>query len=221
MKRHQRALEILLILIAPALLALTAARIVTVGAWFFDFEYYRAGFPPDSYSFTQDQRREYAPYALEYIRDNLDIAYLSERALPGGLPMFTSRELAHLRDVQIVTQAAFVVHGALLLAAIGAAAYLARQPATRPALRRAASGGGALTLALVGALAVIGLLGWDRFFDAFHALFFETGTWTFHYSDTLIRLYPPQFWFDAALAVGGMTAAGAAALAALGHFTKK
>ena len=35
--------------------------------------------------------------------------------------------------------------------------------------------------------------------------FFEDGTWQFYYTDTLIRLYPEQFWFDASLTVGIMT----------------
>ncbi|NDJ62146.1 MAG: DUF1461 domain-containing protein, partial [Chloroflexi bacterium] len=44
---------------------------------------------------------------------------------------------------------------------------------------------------------------WDYFFTLFHNLFFESGTWQFLYSDTLIRLFPEQFWFDAALIIGG------------------
>jgi integral membrane protein (TIGR01906 family) len=215
--RSTRILQLLLTLAAPALLALTAVRLVTLGTWFIDFEYGRSDFPEDRYGFTQAQRREYANYAMRYIRDNLGTAYLGERTLPDGDPMFTERELSHMQDVQAVTQAAFVVHAALLVFAAAAGVYLARCPQRRPALRRAAYWGGMLTLALIVSLIVVGVLSWDLFFDTFHAIFFESGTWRFHASDTLLRLFPQQFWFDAALAVGGLTAAGALGLVVAGR----
>jgi integral membrane protein (TIGR01906 family) len=59
---------------------------------------------------------------------------------------------------------------------------------------------------------VSAVVAWDTFFTAFHQLFFAGGTWVFAYSDTLIRLFPEQFWFDAALTVGGLTLLGALAL---------
>jgi len=33
-------------------------------------------------------------------------------------------------------------------------------------------------------------------------MFFSGSTWLFNYTDTLIRLYPVQFWFDAATFIG-------------------
>lgn len=211
-----RTLQILLIIVMPVVLTLTAVRLVVAGTWFLDFEYGRAGFPPDSYGFSQEERREYAAYPLAYMRDHLDLAYLSERALPDGSPMFTERELGHMEDVQVVTHAAFTVHLALLGFVVLASVYLAWRPERRPALWRAAFGGGALTLALLAGLVVVGLLSWSLFFDTFHALFFESGTWRFYRDDTLIRLFPQQFWFDAALTIGVVTAIGAGALIALG-----
>ena len=49
------------------------------------------------------------------------------------------------------------------------------------------------------------LISWDTFFTNFHKVFFEGDSWLFRRSDTLIRLFPEQFWFDAALTVGGLT----------------
>ncbi len=212
-----RALAALLVVFTPFLLVLTAARVVMSGTWFLDFEYGRAGFPTDPYGFTQAERRAYAVYPLEYMRDGLDLSHLSARTLPDGRPLFTARELGHMDDVQRVTQAVFMVHWLLLALAVLAAVSLARRPATRPALRRAAFWGGALTLGLLVGLALLGVLAWDVFFDAFHMLFFEQGTWQFARSDTLIRLFPQAFWFDAALTIAVLTAAGAALLAALGR----
>jgi len=40
------------------------------------------------------------------------------------------------------------------------------------------------------------VLAWSTFFVQFHELLFPPGTWTFAYSDSLIRLFPEKFWFD-------------------------
>jgi len=43
-------------------------------------------------------------------------------------------------------------------------------------------------------------------------VFFEGDTWLFLPTDTLIRLYPEKFWFDAAVGIGGLTLLEAIAL---------
>ena len=53
----------------------------------------------------------------------------------------------------------------------------------------------------LGALAV---LGWQQFFTEFHRLFFASGSWTFALEDTLIRLFPGQFWIDAGIVIAGL-----------------
>jgi uncharacterized membrane protein len=49
------------------------------------------------------------------------------------------------------------------------------------------------------------VLAFYPFFVFFHNVFFESGTWTFYWSDTLIRLFPARFWQDTFIWVGGMT----------------
>jgi uncharacterized membrane protein len=44
------------------------------------------------------------------------------------------------------------------------------------------------------------------FFADFHHLFFQGNSWLFPDSDTLIRLYPLQFWQDAVLSIGIISA---------------
>ena len=39
--------------------------------------------------------------------------------------------------------------------------------------------------------------------NALHDLLFPPGTWIFPFSDTLIRLFPEQFWRDALAALAG------------------
>lgn len=197
----------LIVVALPVFLVLTGVRIVMSEA-FLEFEYNRPGFPPDRYGFTQAERLRYAPYTVRYLLDNESDDYLAALTHQGE-PLFTEREVRHMRDVQTVTRVAFRVHlaaaGLLLLAALA----LVWRPETRRALRQALFEGGTLTILLMLTVIVLALANWDFFFTGFHRLFFEGDSWLFSTRATLIRLFPERFWFDAALAIGGLTFIGA------------
>jgi integral membrane protein (TIGR01906 family) len=55
---------------------------------------------------------------------------------------------------------------------------------------------GLATVIALALIALVILIAWPIFFVQFHELLFPPGTWTFAYSDSLIRLFPEQFWFD-------------------------
>jgi len=88
-----------------------------------------------------------------------------------------------------------------LVVVLGAAALGVRTRLYAPA---ALLGGSLLTAALLAVVGGLMLLRWELFFTGFHELFFAPGTWTFPYSDTLIRLYPEQFWADVGLVIVGL-----------------
>jgi len=69
-------------------------------------------------------------------------------------------------------------------------------------------------VALIGGLAVVA---WQVWFVAFHRVFFAAGTWTFEYTDTLIRHFPERFWFDAALTLAAISLAGGLLAAWIGR----
>ncbi len=192
----------------PILLVLASVRLVMTPV-FLHFEYTRPSFPEDFYGFTTEERLRYAPYAVDYLLNGEDINFLSDLRLPDGSAMYNVRELQHMRDVKVVTQITFVVAFILGIVAITAVYLLGRETTTRSQLRVALLNGSILTLGIVAAVVVAAVINWDFFFTGFHTLFFEGGTWRFAYSDTLIRLFPEQFWFDAALLIGGMTTLGA------------
>lgn len=194
-----------LTLVLPLLLVIAAARLVMTPA-FVSFEYHRPNFPADFYGFTREDRLTYAPYAIDYLLNGEGIDYLGDLTFPDGQPLFNARELRHMVDVKTFTQLAFgfaVIAGTL---AISAAAYLRRRPAH---LRAGLRDGAVLTIAIIAAITITAIFNWEFFFTGFHQLFFESGTWQFLYSDTLIRLFPEQFWFDAALTLGALTLIGA------------
>jgi integral membrane protein (TIGR01906 family) len=198
----------LITLVVPLWLPLSGVRIVATNA-FLHFEYNRADFPADYFGFTEQDRLQYAPYALDYLNNNKGIAYLADLTFPDGKPQYNERELAHMADVKQVAQIAFGFYGILTVVLLISVLFLLRDMTTRNTLFDALAHAGYLTLALILTLLLIAALSWEVFFESFHRLFFPDGTWRFEYSDTLIRLFPERFWSDAALTIGVFTVIGA------------
>ena len=192
----------------PAFLVLTGVRLVMSEAFIW-LEYNRPGFPADRYGFSKAERLKYAPYAVRYLLNGANIDYLGDLTFDDGEPLYTADELKHMEDVKVVTRGARRVHTLLSVAFVAAILALAWQRETRWALRRGLADGGIFTIFLMVTLAVFIFASWDLFFEGFHRIFFKGNSWQFSNSDTLIRLFPEQFWFDAALSIGVMTLGGA------------
>ena len=207
-----RIAQVLLAVLAPITLLLGAVRLVA-SPLFLWLEYHRPGFPEDDYGFTTADRMHYGSAGLDYLGNAAGSRYLSSLTHEGQ-PLFTAAEVSHMTDVKIVMLAATAALVVLTLACAALAWYLHR---TSPGgVRRALFAGAVwLLIALVG-LGVLAATGWEAFFAGFHSLFFADGTWTFSTADSLIRLYPGQFWVDAAFAVALLTLAGALLTLVLG-----
>jgi integral membrane protein (TIGR01906 family) len=202
-----RVLRVYLTLALPVLLVLASIRVVMT-PMFLSFEYMRADFPEDVYGFTREDRLTYAPYAVDYLLNGEGITYLSDLRFPDGTSLYNARELHHMRDVKAVTQIAFFVAVVMGIGAIVVSVVLRRFSGR--SMWQGLFSGSVVTLAIIAAIVIAAVINWDFFFTGFHTLFFTSGSWRFAYSDTLIRLFPEQFWFDAALLIGGLTTLGAA-----------
>lgn len=201
------AARLLITLSIPTLLIIASVRVVMTPL-FLQFEYLRPGFPADLYGLTTEQRLYYAPFTLNYLVNQEPISYLADLKFPDGTALFNARELRHMVDVQIIARFAFA--GGLVAAALLVALSFALIRAKHAAIIRMSLRDGALlTLGMIGAVILLAVAAWDTFFVSFHSLFFAEGTWYFAYSDTLIRLFPEQFWFDAAVAIGALSAVSA------------
>lgn len=128
-----------------------------------------------------------------------------------GRPGFDDTAVSHLLDVRHVLDRARIVTGLLAaLFAIWLGVQIAR---TRTAEVAAALRAGAVASAsIVGLAVVVAASDFERFFAAFHGLFFTSGTWTFPYDSLLIRTFPEPFWVTAGLAWGGLVLLFAAGL---------
>lgn len=204
-----QVLSWLVTILVPVALILTAVRLLLTPV-FVQFEYRTPNFPPDPYGFTQQDRLYWSQIALNYLLNDQGISYLGDLRFPDGNPLYNQRELKHMADVKKVVQAALKVWiGSLIgLAFLGVWAW--RVEWLQP-FRHGLSRGGWLTVLLVGAVILFVLVGFGVFFVFFHDIFFAPGTWTFSYSDTLIRLFPERFWRDTFLVLGAL--AGGAGLA--------
>jgi integral membrane protein (TIGR01906 family) len=211
MKTIYFAFSWLITLIIPFVLIGLGIRVLLTPL-FPNIEYRMPYFPPDSYGFSTQDRLRWGMSGINYLLNNADISYLGDLKFSDGTPLFTESELSHMHDVKVVVQNFLKIWYAvvLVLILIGLWAWRGKWlPAYTLGLRQ----GGWLTLALaltIGVIATIGASGsgdlfW-QFFSDFHGLFFTGNSWLFPDSDTLIRLYPLQFWQDAVLYIGIISA---------------
>ena len=164
-----------------------------------EFEYGRIA--PDPYGFTLEERLELADATIHYLRrtePSAETIYLLEELmLPDGSgSLYNEREIEHMVDVKDLTDAIRRIWYGSVVLLIGGLGYLLAGEQRRPAGRRAVYHGGLATVIVLLVIAGLILFGWSFFFVQFHELLFPPGTWTFRYSDSLIRLFPEQFWFD-------------------------
>ena len=194
-----RIFQVLLAASYPIVLLVLAIRLVTTSVFLW-VEYHRPGFPVDTFGFSTEDRVTYGSYAVDYLLNFAPPRYLGGLVTDRGNPLFLTGEVSHMADVKSVITMAFLVGAILAVCMVIAIIYLSRRSVG--GVRRGLFAGSIATLVLVIALGVLGFLGWETFFTDFHEIFFANGTWTFYTDDTLIRLFPSQFWMDAGLFIG-------------------
>ncbi|SEC43820.1 integral membrane protein TIGR01906 [Arthrobacter woluwensis] len=196
-----RVVKILSAIFLPLLLVIAAVRVVATPLFLW-IEYFRPGFPGDGYGFSQEDRLTYGSYAVDYLSNFAGPRYLGDLVTASGTKLFRDPEISHMADVKMVTMTTWGVGALLAVLALVAIWYLGRR--RDGSLRHAFFAASVVTLVIIVALGVVGFLGWDSFFTGFHEIFFANGTWTFTLQDTLIRLFPGQFWIDSAVTIAGL-----------------
>jgi integral membrane protein (TIGR01906 family) len=185
----------------PFLLTVGTVRLLI--AWdnpsYPEFEYGRI--PPDQFGFTPEERLQLAEATLAYLRHpdpaGESIVLLQELRLPGSdQPLYNQREIGHMIDVKVVADAFQTAFWILVLLVVGGLILLFGWRESRDQGAKAIQNGGLLTVIIVIAVMIFMGVAWGLAFTVFHNIFFASGTWTFRYTDSLIRLFPEQFWFD-------------------------
>lgn len=214
MQSPLKSLAMLVVVLAvPVVLTMTSVRLLTF-PWYPAWQYNRPGFPDDAYGFTQQQRLRLASATIRFLNIPGRTDILDTLELPDGSPAYNERELQHMDDVKAVYNGLTLAAAVMLVGGL-AAGWGLWQGEGAGVLWAALNRGATLTLGLLVALGAWMLLGFERFFTAFHGVFFEPGTWVFYYTDTLIRLFPIEFWQTAGLLVAGSVTLVSLALIAI------
>ena len=206
----RRLLQLLIISLVPLLLILGAARLLTTDQ-FLAFEYGKPSFPPDRYGFTPGQRFILASTNIHYVRAHLPENELVKQYL-NGAQVFNEREVAHMADVRNVFQIILRIwQGSFILLLLLGIIFV--KSGERIALASAIKQGGYAASGIILAIGLLAIFAWDTWFALFHRFLFVPGSWLFSYTDTLIRLFPAQFWFDATVTLAIISFVGGLALA--------
>ncbi len=220
MKKPLHPAAWLITLALPVLLGFMNIRLLISPA-FLRWEYGKPNFPPDRYGFTQEERLQLAPVAVEFLASSEPpeeaIRLLQEQTYDGE-PLYDQRELDHMVDVKERTDIMFRLMWAAAALVVLGTGVLAWRPQTRPAAWQGLLNGAILTGIILAAVLAYILIGWNSFFTRFHELLFPPGSWTFDYSATLIRLFPEKFWFDVGVLIGAGTLADATLIGLVAHW---
>lgn len=197
----------LVALVVPVALVLSVVRLMLTPA-FLRFEYSLPNFPPDTFGFSQQDRLYWAQFAVDYLLNSADIDYLGDLRFENGQPLYNQRELSHMVDVKVTLSAALKFWYASLLLLVGlglGAGWAGWRESYLLGVRR----GSWITVLLLATIILLVFLSFGVLFVAFHNVFFQPGTWTFLFSDTLIRLFPERLWQDVFIYVGVLSVGGA------------
>ena len=208
----------------PAILFVLSVPVFLVTAsvsWAFnDSGVYHRGFQKYGISrttgITDADLRQVAADLRGYFNSRQEPLAVVTRVYGTEQAIFKPREVLHMADVKRLVQWVYVlcvVSGVyLLLATVWG---LDSRRRFVPGLARRVLWGGCLTLALVAAVGLFAMTGFDSLFLKFHQLSFANDFWLLDpRTDYLLLLFPQGFWFDVTMRVVVLVVAGAAVLTA-------
>lgn len=144
--------------------------------------------PRDEFGFTKQDRIEKATKIVTSLVTNQSVDSLVDEGVA-----LNNREITHLDDVKKTVQIVNMLHIAVALI-LSLLIYFHKEQGpltlfylTDMSYLKLISVFAFITVTLI-------LLFWNTFFTTFHKLLFEDGTWMFYADDTLIRLFPEEFW---------------------------
>ncbi|MFW6125905.1 MAG: TIGR01906 family membrane protein [Chloroflexota bacterium] len=125
---------------------------------------------------------------------------------PEGGPLFSQKEIDHLREVkELIGLCGRVQMGTLVyIVAFILGGFIWRRRRFASLLAKSMIAGAATTVVVVVGIGAAGFVGFDWLFLQFHYLMFSSDTWRLNpATDYLIRMFPAGFFRDAGLFVGG------------------
>lgn len=118
-----------------------------------------------------------------------------------GEPVLDREERSHMADVSRLVRILVILDAVAIAFAAWGGRLLRTDPGRSGRMIVAGAGSVGIATVAIGAFAIVA---WDSAFTLFHELLFPPGTWSFPPDSTMILLYPPDFWFEAAMIAGGL-----------------
>ena len=187
---------LLVVLLSPIVFVGVPVRIA-FNEWFVEWEYSKKDFPRDRYGMQYQERISLAKLGLRAVLSDEAMEEFKRAKLPNGRPAFNPREIKHMEDVKKILSIFFpLVYGSVFLwiTALVLTGSLRN-------VGKALVMGSVFSLLLTTAVAVFSKTNYKLAFELFHNLLFDPYSWKFRPWDTLIRIYPLKFWYDATMLV--------------------
>lgn len=183
-----RKIAVFLVFLFPFVVVGLSVRIA-FNEWIIDYIYASKNFPKDRYGLPDECRKKLAKLGLKAVLNDEDFIKFRKARLPSGRLAFRPKEIKHMYDVKEFLKRFFpTVYIATLLWLLGFLIFRSPNYLILSGII------GILTLALLGILV---FTNYDRAFEIFHIIAFDPYSWRFKYTDTLLRIYPMKFWYEA------------------------
>ena len=199
--------SILFVICIPTLLITTNLRFAVN-----DIRLYEYGFDKYDVSISTGLDRE----QLIDVADQL-VAYFNSDEEFLDIDLFNEREVAHMKDVKGLIRLAYILQFASLgyIVVYVGVSFAIRRGAFWQGLARRLLWGSWTTIALLIALGIWAVAGFESLFLLFHLVSFSNDLWQLSPGDNLLLMFPEGFFNDAALFVAGAAIVEAIAVGAI------
>ncbi len=187
---------LLLLILGPIVFIGVPVR-VAFTEWFVEWEYSKEDFPEDIYGMSKEERLRLAKLGLKAVLSEEGMELFRRATLPDGRPAFNEREIRHMEDVKRILDIFFPFLYVSAFLSLTALIILRDLSLVGKALISVSI----ITLLILLFALLVSLVNYDLAFEVFHNYLFDPYSWRFHPSDTLLRIYPMKFWYDATIFV--------------------
>jgi len=170
------------------------------------------GLPPDRWGMKEEKRLELAKLGLKAVLSEEGMREFKEARL-GRRKAFREKEVRHMEDVARLLEVFFPAVFFLGLLWLFGVSYLRD--------RKVLFWSGLWSLLLLSLIALLVFVNYEKAFELFHLLLFDPYSWRFRDEDTLLRVYPMEFWFKATLLVAVVSASLSLAVMTVGWWGRR
>ena len=208
---------ILFIIALPIALITTNVRITVNEPRLYEYAIDNYGGPQTS-GIAREELLRSSGDLRDYFNNDADEIFVRVEKEGQPIRLFTDQETAHLRDVKTLFQGSFRVQEAsvvFVLAYVVVVFIWARESSLRTLATQFLLSG-LLSLAVLGAIGTLAVVGFEESFERFHLIAFDNDLWRLDPSQHhLIQMFPEEFWRDVSVWIGIATLAELATLALL------